>query len=225
MNIEIVDIEEPVRLGFADIIYQGHDGIIIHELRSDALMVSMTNTEHFVEIFEEKHLYDFELFNVKQKEIKDLLVQKYHKKLQFSCYQAVYTNSDKLNISFPPNIFIHTLTLKDFPFIQNHYEHSDDVSHLKAIIERKHLWGIFENNHLAGFIGIHDEGSMGILEIKEDYKRKGYGYLLEGYLINYFLDHDWLPYCQVIENNKPSLALQKKLGLKISKQLSYWLFP
>lgn len=62
------------------------------------------------------------------------------------------------------------------------------------------------------------------IEILPQYRRKGYGYLLEGYLINEYLDRGWIPYCQVVEDNEASLHLQKKLKMTLSKQLSYWLF-
>jgi len=59
MNIEMIDIEEPLRLGYANIIYQGNDGIIIHELRSDVLMVAMSDVKHFMEIYEKNCLQSF----------------------------------------------------------------------------------------------------------------------------------------------------------------------
>lgn len=224
MNIEMIDIEEPLRLVYANIIYQGNDGIIIHELRSDVLMVAMSDVKHFMEIYEKNCLQSFSIISTKSKDIKDILTNKYHKTFQFACYQAVYTHGEKIDMIYPQDVYIHNLTLEFLPLIKKYYEHSDDVEHLKNIIERKHLWGIFEKNELAGFIGIHDEGSMGILEMRNEYKRKGYGYLLEGYLINYFIDQGWIPFCQIIQDNLPSLALQKKLGLSLSKGLSYWLF-
>lgn len=225
MDIEMIDIEEAIRLGHADIIYQDSEGIIIHELRSDALMISMNNSCRFIEIYEKYDLQQFDLIDVKQEEIKDILVNRYHKTFQFACYQSVYTSQKKKKLEILENVKIKSLKREYLSSVYSCYKHSDDINYLKNIINRGHLWGIFENNDLVGFIGIHDEGSMGILEVKEEYKRKGFGSLLESYLINYFIDNDWIPYCQVIENNNASLALQKKLGLEISKHLSYWLFP
>lgn len=224
MNIEMIDIEEPIRLGHVDMIYSGDGGMIVHELRSDVFMISMDNVEHFIEIYEKYSLNRYQLIDVKSQEIRDILVDKYHKTYQFACYQAVYASEKKIDIDFPQNVCIKNLTLEHFSFIKKYYEHSEDVEHLENIITRGHLWGLFEKNELAGFIGIHDEGSMGILEVRDGYQRKGYGYLLEGYLINYFIDQGWVPFCQVIDHNLPSLSLQKKLGLKLSKHLSYWLF-
>ena len=46
----------------------------------------------------------------------------------------------------------------------------------------------------------------------------------QGYLINELLKQKKVPYCQVIEGNEASLALQRKLHMKISSRYSYWVF-
>ena len=61
-------------------------------------------------------------------------------------------------------------------------------------------------------------------KIKKAYQHHGYGYLLEGYLINELLKQKKVPYCQVVEGNEASLALQRKLHMKISSRYSYWVF-
>lgn len=76
---------------------------------------------------------------------------------------------------------------------------------------------------LAGFIGEHLEGSMGLLEVLPEYRSKGYGYKLETFLINHFLRLNVIPFCQVRINNSESLALQKKIGMEISELTTFWI--
>ena len=64
----------------------------------------------------------------------------------------------------------------------------------------------------------------GALEILPEYRRKRYGFRLEAFLIRHFLEHGKLPFCQVIEGNTESMSLQKKLGMEISEQPTWWLF-
>lgn len=218
-----VDMIEPIRLRQADIIYEGKEGIVFHELRSDALMVSMIDTDKFKEIYENNHLDRFELWNVKQKAIADVLVHDYHKVLQFACYQAMYDKKELIDIDERKGIHIQSLSLKYAQDVIDAYQHNEP-DYIYELIRKKHLWGLFENQQLAGFIGIHDEGSMGLLEVLPQYRRKGYGMMLESYLINEYLKQGLVPYCQVIDGNEKSLKLQQKLGLTISNQLSYWLF-
>lgn len=223
-NLNDIDMLEPMRLNQVQLLYQGEDGIIFHELRSDTCMISMNNVYHFKILYEQMQLHQYQLFNVKQKDIVDILVNDYHQTLQFACYQAVYEQSKYIPIQYPPEVNICLLTPAYSQKIKEVYQHSDDSQYIDDLIEKKHLWGLFDNNELAGFIGIHNEGSMGLLEVLPQYQRRGYAMMLESYLINYFLNQSWIPYCQVIEGNYPSLQLQNKLGLKISEKVSYWLF-
>ena len=86
------------------------------------------------------------------------------------------------------------------------------------------MTGAFLDGVLAGFIGIHEEGSIGMLEVLPAYRRRGLGYALEAGAIRRALKEGTIPYCQVIEGNTASMELQKKLGLEFSDGFVYWLF-
>ena len=86
------------------------------------------------------------------------------------------------------------------------------------------MTGAFLDGVLAGFIGIHEEGSIGMLEVLPAYRRRGLGYALEAGAIRRALKEGAIPYCQVIEGNTASMELQKKLGLEFSDGFVYWLF-
>ena len=85
------------------------------------------------------------------------------------------------------------------------------------------MYGIFVEDELAGFIGEHDEGSMGMLEVFPAYRRQGLGLALESFQINRILEEGRMPYDQVILGNEKSLSLQKKLGMTITKDTVTWL--
>jgi tRNA (guanine37-N1)-methyltransferase len=85
------------------------------------------------------------------------------------------------------------------------------------------MFGIYDNNQLAGFIGVHSEGSIGMLEIFPEYRRRGFGYILEAFVIEKLLDLGYTPYCHVVEGNAPSYKLQEKLGYKKADKLSIWI--
>lgn len=86
------------------------------------------------------------------------------------------------------------------------------------------VMGAFINGSLAGFIGAHPEGSMGMLHIFPEYRRRHLGFALEARQIRRFLEQGIIPFCHIVDSNKASLALQKKLGLTFSGELVYWLF-
>lgn len=84
--------------------------------------------------------------------------------------------------------------------------------------------GLFDGNVLLGFIGFHPEGSMGMLHVFEEHRKKGYGELLEKLDINRALDMGIVPYCHVFFSNRASLSLQEKLGLERGGRPVWWLW-
>ncbi len=80
----------------------------------------------------------------------------------------------------------------------------------------------YDHKKAVGFIGTHDSGSIGILEVLETDRRKGIGELLTKTMLNDRIEKGLLPFAEVYPDNKQSLALAKKLHLQKSKKLIYW---
>ena len=78
------------------------------------------------------------------------------------------------------------------------------------------------DGQLAGFMGRHSEGAMGMLEILPAFRRRSLGSELEKAYINRLLDASLTPYCHVVHTNEASLQLQKKLGLVFSEEMVHW---
>ena len=76
---------------------------------------------------------------------------------------------------------------------------------------------------LAGFVGEHHEGSMGMLEVFPPYRGHGLGLALESFQINRYLSQGRVPFDQVIVGNEKSMSLQKKVGMELSKDTMSWL--
>lgn len=223
-DIDDIDFIEPMRLKMTDVLYQDRDGLVMIEKSSRAVMASMKCEERFRELFVKWHLDCYDMFVVKQKSLVNLLVNEYYKTYQFPCYQASYHQKESIELVMPDDVHIRLLDQSYAPIVHAFYHQVDDLAYIESRIERQQLWGLFEKEHLAGFIGMHNEGSMGLLEIIPSYRRRGYGYLLEGYLINELYHQGKIPFCQVVVGNEASLALQKKLKMDISSRFSYWLF-
>ena len=88
------------------------------------------------------------------------------------------------------------------------------------------LIGVFHGDELAGFMGVHEggSGSMGMLEVKSCYKRKGLGSALEKAVINMQLERGKIPYGEIFIDNTASLKLQEHVGLTIGDRLTYWFY-
>lgn len=96
-----------------------------------------------------------------------------------------------------------------------------DVDYILGAIDRGML-GLFDGENLAGFIGVHDEGSLGMLEVLPPYRRRGYGLVLQLAIIRAALAEGRYAYGQVAEHNAASLALQQKAGMTVCPEKIYW---
>lgn len=122
----------------------------------------------------------------------------------------------------------HSLIIRPLDFEQKQiiFEHYDMLPEevIEERLEKKKIYGGFLKEELVGFIGLHQEESMGMLEVFPEYRRRGYGEELERFMIKKQLSDGAIPYCQIDEHNKKSIQLQEKIGMELSDTLSYCLF-
>lgn len=148
------------------------------------------------------------------------------------CGQAVYTKKEKLPITglYSMNekaaeqlLQIRKLGVADFAEAAEHYEGADGIEYLRERMEKGWLYGAFYEGKLAGFAGMHTEGSLGMLQVFPEYRRRKIGRALETYMINLSLELGHIPYGQVVEGNEKSMGLQESLGLCFAKTPVYWM--
>lgn len=138
-------------------------------------------------------------------------------------YQALWQR-DLPEICLPEGVTLRPLTQEDTEFVVANYHNPGAYeSHIRARI-REGMIGAEVNGQLAGFIGVHQEGCMGLLEILPEYRRLGLGQVLEAALIHQQVGRGCLPYGHVHTGNVASIALQKKMGMDFLDRKIYWLF-
>ena len=114
--------------------------------------------------------------------------------------------------------------MKDFDTLMANYDFDLGREYLIGRINAGEVFGGYINGDLIGFAGIHEEGSVGLLKVLEQFRSKGYAIALASYAANHQLSQGITPFIQISTENKPSQALAKKLGFTISKEHIYWLF-
>ena len=95
---------------------------------------------------------------------------------------------------------------------------------LKDLVQKGNILLGYDEDRPVGFIGQHHEGSMGLLYIFPEHRKKGYGSRLEQVMINKIRKTGFVPYCHVITDNKASVRLQKGLGLVQTKNTVSWMW-
>ncbi len=210
---------EAINRNTALILYAAEDGVLIRETKSGANMISVHELEKGKEILD---LISAEsLFAVHQGDLADYIADKYKLQERLECVQAVYTEKTRLNVS--DEIQIRRLELIHKELVLEHYNKLSE-SEITELLREGCIFGGYKENVLIGFGGIHLEGSIGLLEVFPEHRRKGYGAILESYIVNYILEKGFVPFGQIEVNNNNSIALQKKLGFQISEDSLYWLF-
>lgn len=154
-----------------------------------------------------------------QEFVKEFLVERYGMEVSCQCMQAVCTRKEALPVGYKT---IWQLDITYLDYVLAHYDMAGE-QYLRERISAGAMVGAFDGEQLVGFMGLHQEGSMGMLFVEENYRRQGIGASLESYLINVQLGNGFTPYCQIVEGNEKSLALQKKLGLYVAETPVWWL--
>lgn len=85
------------------------------------------------------------------------------------------------------------------------------------------VFAVYLEGRLAGFAGTHQEGSMGMLTVLPEYRRRGLGLYLEQLSIARSLERGWLPFGQIAHSNEASLALQRSAGMILSERQVCWM--
>ena len=124
----------------------------------------------------------------------------------------------------PPatDAIIEPMGREHLPFILSLYSLYDAEEEIKRFLNKKEILGAFVDGRPVGFIGFHDEGTMGMLEIAPDRREKGYGTALLCAQISIVLKKKQVPLGQIFVSNLPSLGMHEKLGFSFSEPTIRW---
>ena len=140
------------------------------------------------------------------------------------CSNVAYIKQERLTWDCP-GLVIRPFRMEEVPILLAHYDMEDEAE-IQAHIRNGELFAAEYEGELAGFMGIHGDGSMGLLETFPEYRRLGIGRAIEIFFINYCLDKGWTPYGQVFLDNEASYSLQEHLGLAVDRTKPLcWCFP
>lgn len=206
-----------LRKGEEHLLYRGPEGSVV---RNDHLVMSdIADGPALAALLRRLGLENRGLFCIPQG-ASDEAARAFGLKKGVPCTQWVYGGSQPPRV---PAAEVRPITEEYLPLCAAHYHPEDDeAAYLRSRMEAGQLWGLFEGGQLAAFIGMHHEGSMGILEVLPEYRRRGLAMALEGWLIRWHLERGWTPFCHVYEDNPASHALQKKLGLTPAPEQVVW---
>lgn len=157
-----------------------------------------------------------------EENVRDLAVREYGLTVRKTCYQACYTRREPLRVKHHN---IRPLGVKDLAYVTECCPLCDRI-YLNRRLLAGAVYGVYmehDERIPAGFIGLHEDGSMGMLYVNEIYRHQGLAVSLESWLINQLIRQGEIPYCQIEEGNLSALELQEKIGLYMCNEAMWWL--
>ncbi len=209
---------EGLRRGRAEILCWEGEEILLYDRRCRLCMISASSAERGERLLSLAP-EETESFVVSQAFFMEMLCGGEAYEVHSECRQLLYTQRVPLPVKHKD---IRKLTSAHLDYVSGHYDY-DGRDYVEARIREGVMYGAFVEDRLVGFIGMHNEGSLGLLYVEEAYRRQGIAVSLEAYAINRILEKGWTPYGHVIVGNQVSFALQEKLGLYRSDRSVWWL--
>ena len=233
-----IDMIELINRGRAILLARDEDKILLRDKDTGIVYYTGDSVEFLKELPESVRQSIFKIV-IHQREMTLEVCELFGLEDTLVCYQSAYTQREKMSVSglyradgkpTQDGLVIRPLTLEQHDAVKCTYELLEDAGeddeygaeYVHERIEKGCMFGAFIQDAFAGYIGIHDDGSMGMLHVFDASRGRKIGKALETYLINYALELGWIPYGQVVEGNEPSRSLQESLGLHMSKTPVVW---
>lgn len=139
-----------------------------------------------------------------------------------SCFQTLYEKKEPVPLK--TDLVIQHPSRDEYKLISETYTLPIGEEEVFACIDRPEFAAGYADGKMAGFIGLHSEGSIGMLHVMDEFRGRGYAWDLSAHMINSQMAAGAYPYGQVYYDNAASIALQKKIGMTFSKEYIYWMW-
>lgn len=224
-----IAMSELIHRAQATLLYDGEEGVLLKDRNSELYMFTAGDKKSGAAILESVFGTQTEtggkcniskeaMFVTHKPFLNELLIENYGFKEAHECIPYVYTRKESLPVK---SADIRRLDISFLDEVCQYYKLTGK-EYMKERLHSGNIFGIFLEDKLAGFMGEHKEGSLGMLEIFPEYQNRGLATVLESYMINKTLQKGFIPYGQIFPDNTASLKLQEKLGLYQAKEPIWW---
>ena len=215
-----VDMLECLRRGSAEVLESGGRGVLLLERESGAHMLSADDEETAERMLAE--VERTELLVLHQEFGAAFAEERFGLHDRLTVYNAAYLSREPLP-AFESPAEIRRMDESFLPFLAEHYTRIPDRDYLLGRLRAGVMFGAFVGGEPAGFIGMHEEGSIGLLEVLPEFRRRGIARMLGGHMVNRLLERGRVPFAQIAPDNFASLELNRGLGLTFSRDTIRWL--
>lgn len=207
--------------GTADVLERDGEDMFVHDRVSDSYFLLTMDEGKGLRWLADHENCNYSILCVCTPHLFEFIRQRYPHDQEMICFQLAYLHPQPPEVQ--GSLEVREARQSDLAFIADNYHLYDEKQLRQAVNAGRILMGE-KDGELIGFIGTHPEGSMGLLVILPQYRRKGYGEQLERLQIGKLMQQGIIPTCQVSVDNEASLRLQERIGLRRSQLLQYWIF-
>lgn len=229
---ELVTLAEMLRLGRADYLYVGADGVLVRTTGSGMYFLAAQDVSAAERIGSMPllvggtTLHDAARLSRDERPILMTHDARQARALGFpvsrgSCYNiCLYEGEHPLPLA--GTLDIRQLGPGDLAVVAAHYDMLPEEDIARHLADGW-VWGGYNaQGDLVGFIGEHDESAIGMLEVFPEHRRHGYATELEAHAVNRMLAAGRAPFGQVVIDNAASFALQESLGMTRLPGVQCW---
>lgn len=215
-----VDISECIRRGRAKIDYADTDGVLLYDGESGIYAFACDGVENGKRILGFFSQAGERWVVAHGERARAACRESFASLKEQQCFQVAYRGapfalSDELQFRLAGEK--ETQAIKDVYALE-------PPENIDALQRKGLLYAVYTKaEEFVGFIGSHPEGSMGLLYIYPEFRRRGYAELTEKFLTNEYRKKGQIPYGHVIVGNDASLALQEKMGFEKADEYVYWI--
>ena len=216
-----MDMLGPLDRGMVEVVSLREDGLLLYNGPGEAFMLAADSLEAGKALC--AGVEAMEIATAHDGETGAFLRDQYHLPDLRGCTQAAYLEKEPLPV--PPGFEICPLGEEFFSLILENYHSFTDPEYIHKRIAAGVMHGACQTGELLGFIGMHAEGSVGMLEVLPQHRRKGAATALMAFMTGFCLERGWVPFSQIFHGNEASLALHRRLGWALSQRPLYWVMP
>ena len=219
-GIDYLGLERVLKRGSGEIVAEQENAMLVRDSVSGAYLLACEDRAAGTEMLDRCLPPDCGLLMVSDYSLGRAVFEKYGFTEKLECYQTAYYGGRLPEDSL---LSVRPADEQDLPMLLENYHLISPEELEKAVGRRSILLG-YEQDRLVGFIGEHLEGSMGLLYIFPEYRRRGFGAALQKHMIAKTMEEGFVPFGQVEKENRASLKLQEKLGMTVSDNLIVWMW-
>ena len=160
-SLRYMDMLEPIRRGMVEVAALREDGVLLYNLPGELYMLAADSVESAQALC--AGVEKMELAVAHSRETGEYLQKRYGIARCQGCTQAAYLGKEP----FPAaqGVEIRPLGQEAFSVVFANYHSFSDPKYIRERLDAGVMRGAFAQGQLLGFIGMHSEGSVGMLEV------------------------------------------------------------